>query len=191
LLSFVFYFFFFFNDTATTEIYTLSLHDALPIPGLDGGKEPRRGSLKIPVPAVEELAAHENQSSARTRPVSVFLLDLDVAAGLPAWIADLVAQVDAPGPDLSVRDPEPLRIALVAPPHRRDHAVTNAPERQSQGRASPPRRRARPDHEEFGAAGRRGPRIHLGHAVFLPRSKERRPPVDPAVDAHRVAHSFR
>jgi len=28
---FVFFFFFFFNDTATTEIYTLSLHDALPI----------------------------------------------------------------------------------------------------------------------------------------------------------------
>src|SRR5438105_14884984 len=27
----VFFFFFFFNDTATTEIYTLSLHDALPI----------------------------------------------------------------------------------------------------------------------------------------------------------------
>src|SRR2546428_13289099 len=26
-------FFFFFNDTATTEIYTLSLHDALPILG--------------------------------------------------------------------------------------------------------------------------------------------------------------
>src|SRR5260221_3428662 len=29
--SCVIYFFFFFNDTATTEIYTLSLHDALPI----------------------------------------------------------------------------------------------------------------------------------------------------------------
>src|SRR5256885_10430892 len=27
-------FFFFFNDTATTEIYTLSLHDALPISSL-------------------------------------------------------------------------------------------------------------------------------------------------------------
>src|SRR2546430_15855220 len=27
----VLFFFFFFNDTATTEIYTLSLHDALPI----------------------------------------------------------------------------------------------------------------------------------------------------------------
>src|SRR5256885_12006393 len=33
------FFFFFFNDTATTEIYTLSLHDALPIlspPGVAG-----------------------------------------------------------------------------------------------------------------------------------------------------------
>src|SRR5256885_3410381 len=28
-----FFLFFFFNDTATTEIYTLSLHDALPISG--------------------------------------------------------------------------------------------------------------------------------------------------------------
>src|SRR5256885_16787536 len=32
-------FFFFFNDTATTEIYTLSLHDALPI---CGRHDPRR-----------------------------------------------------------------------------------------------------------------------------------------------------
>src|SRR5229473_7883623 len=30
---YIFFFFFFFNDTATTEIYTLSLHDALPICG--------------------------------------------------------------------------------------------------------------------------------------------------------------
>src|SRR2546430_447433 len=43
----LFLFFFFFNDTATTEIYTLSLHDALPIcqtnPGgsfMLGGKSP-------------------------------------------------------------------------------------------------------------------------------------------------------
>src|SRR2546430_9552526 len=33
-------FFFFFNDTATTEIYTLSLHDALPI----CGRGARRGA---------------------------------------------------------------------------------------------------------------------------------------------------
>src|SRR2546422_5446345 len=31
ILFSMFFFFFFFNDTATTEIYTLSLHDALPI----------------------------------------------------------------------------------------------------------------------------------------------------------------
>ena len=31
------FFFFFFNDTATTEIYTLSLHDALPICDKDPG----------------------------------------------------------------------------------------------------------------------------------------------------------
>src|SRR2546427_5416419 len=32
--------FFFFNDTATTEIYTLSLHDALPIYRDDGDRRP-------------------------------------------------------------------------------------------------------------------------------------------------------
>jgi len=35
----VFFIFFFFNDTATTEIYTLSLHDALPIFQGDGDGE--------------------------------------------------------------------------------------------------------------------------------------------------------
>src|SRR5256885_11933842 len=50
--------FFFFNDTATTEIYTLSLHDALPIcadvahegaidPGLaEHARQPGRGELQ-------------------------------------------------------------------------------------------------------------------------------------------------
>src|SRR2546422_10465395 len=34
--------FFFFNDTATTEIYTLSLHDALPISWQSRGRWARR-----------------------------------------------------------------------------------------------------------------------------------------------------
>src|SRR3712207_8545860 len=50
--------FFFFNDTATTEIYTLSLHDALPIFG--GGRQPEaeldQHILARPVAAVH--AAH-------------------------------------------------------------------------------------------------------------------------------------
>src|SRR3712207_8695232 len=37
----IFIIFFFFNDTATTEIYTLSLHDALPIFGLNVGEAAR------------------------------------------------------------------------------------------------------------------------------------------------------
>src|SRR2546426_5929720 len=52
-------FFFFFNDTATTEIYTLSLHDALPIcgaaarrgPGVCGCRPARgapRGAASVP-----------------------------------------------------------------------------------------------------------------------------------------------
>src|SRR5260221_2260432 len=36
VLYLLFFLFFFFNDTATTEIYTLSLHDALPISVLVG-----------------------------------------------------------------------------------------------------------------------------------------------------------
>src|SRR3712207_7701213 len=36
-------YFFFFNDTATTEIYTLSLHDALPISALTNVIDPELG----------------------------------------------------------------------------------------------------------------------------------------------------
>src|SRR3712207_8064695 len=41
-----YYVLFFFNDTATTEIYTLSLHDALPI-SLDGGDGGLRRVLEV------------------------------------------------------------------------------------------------------------------------------------------------
>src|SRR3712207_9439311 len=53
LMSDVFSFFFFFNDTATTEIYTLSLHDALPIFVEEHAPE---GGLQLPAAsAVEDL----------------------------------------------------------------------------------------------------------------------------------------
>src|SRR5208337_5650738 len=48
-----FSFFFFFNDTATTEIYTLSLHDALPIScSLTRTSAPILSSLSRMVPQV-------------------------------------------------------------------------------------------------------------------------------------------
>src|SRR3712207_7473295 len=55
---------FFFNDTATTEIYTLSLHDALPIctqAGTElvydfGGFDPMYYRMRYDTPAATELA---------------------------------------------------------------------------------------------------------------------------------------
>src|SRR3712207_9282697 len=47
---------FFFNDTATTEIYTLSLHDALPIyEGRLAGAQRRHGRL---LPASTQSSSH-------------------------------------------------------------------------------------------------------------------------------------
>src|SRR5579875_4224584 len=47
-------FFFFFNDTATTEIYTLSLHDALPICYGLGWHDPAGVPDRAPGPRSEE-----------------------------------------------------------------------------------------------------------------------------------------
>src|SRR6185437_16997423 len=53
------FFFFFFNDTATTEIYTLSLHDALPIFGL---RRPRQGPRGVRAIHPEEDRSEEHTS---------------------------------------------------------------------------------------------------------------------------------
>src|SRR3712207_7775790 len=63
--------FFFFNDTATTEIYTLSLHDALPISvprrtGSRSGSTPRRGSSgRGPSPRSRARAPRRDRKSTR------------------------------------------------------------------------------------------------------------------------------
>src|SRR5215813_6160172 len=49
LVFFFLFLFFFFNDTATTEIYTLSLHDALPISAI--GSAPHFSRPNLPAPA--------------------------------------------------------------------------------------------------------------------------------------------
>src|SRR3712207_8720516 len=54
--------FFFFNDTATTEIYTLSLHDALPICGGDRPRVHARralGGMRRPRPERRNRAAED------------------------------------------------------------------------------------------------------------------------------------
>src|SRR5258707_3029821 len=80
-------FFFFFNDTATTEIYTLSLHDALPISpvnhrqsGSGGGDglqrclnpssrpcaNPRRDERGLPAETTELCCGHTCRSEEHT-----------------------------------------------------------------------------------------------------------------------------
>src|SRR2546425_1723905 len=62
--------FFFFNDTATTEIYTLSLHDALPISsgerstdrGLEGRRQRHLGAGR-PARAVRRSSPHAARRS--------------------------------------------------------------------------------------------------------------------------------
>src|SRR2546427_9105261 len=50
-------FFFFFNDTATTEIYTLSLHDALPISNSRACRAISCTTSGVPTAAVVPLGA--------------------------------------------------------------------------------------------------------------------------------------
>src|SRR6266540_6813442 len=71
---------FFFNDTATTEIYTLSLHDALPIFGPAGvGEEaaaPQRPRTKLhaPLEPAEDRKSTRLNSSHITISYAVFCL---------------------------------------------------------------------------------------------------------------------
>src|SRR5256885_5648594 len=62
------FFFFFFNDTATTEIYTLSLHDALPTSVIPHGTEYRSSaSGEAPVDTTATLTLPPGAIPAATR----------------------------------------------------------------------------------------------------------------------------
>src|SRR2546430_12432726 len=65
-------FFFFFNDTATTEIYTLSLHDALPIsspmaPKLGCRVAPAEGGLAMDTRSLDRLRSEEHTSELQSQ----------------------------------------------------------------------------------------------------------------------------
>src|SRR2546422_7441578 len=69
------FFFFFFNDTATTEIYTLSLHDALPISSVqDPGRQPavhlsrdRRTENRVVTDSSNQFRSEEHTSELQSR----------------------------------------------------------------------------------------------------------------------------
>src|SRR6267154_1760040 len=112
LLSFTAYFiFFFFNDTATTEIYTLSLHDALPIERCWGILEMHwNGSLLDSVEAVLGFARSMTwkgkhpvvrmvetvyATGVKLKPKEMKALESEVVrlAGLGKWFVKIPAQV--------------------------------------------------------------------------------------------------
>src|SRR2546430_11738751 len=70
-MSTLFFFFFFFNDTATTEIYTLSLHDALPISSSVPLKKcPKRTTTSSPLTpsaATARLRSEEHTSELQSQ----------------------------------------------------------------------------------------------------------------------------
>src|SRR5882762_2016939 len=74
---------FFFKDTATTEIYTLSLHDALPIRSLadvarlEGLREarPPRARVELVERAEERLAGHDVHVDPRLMVVPVLVVE--------------------------------------------------------------------------------------------------------------------
>src|SRR6516225_507954 len=93
-LLLILFFFFFFNDTATTEIYTLSLHDALPIfPQRHHRAHGQRAGSERRIPW-----AHAYFAELRDVPVRL-------RAGRPAW--------RRPGCPVVARVPAVL-LALVA-----------------------------------------------------------------------------
>src|SRR2546430_15404997 len=62
------YVFFFFNDTATTEIYTLSLHDALPICEIPVPSRPARCRRPPPSIAGDRTPPRQRGPGAQARP---------------------------------------------------------------------------------------------------------------------------
>src|SRR2546422_5122314 len=59
------FFLFFFNDTATTEIYTLSLHDALPISTMKSCSSAPKSSASRPATAKSKTSSRSSRAPTR------------------------------------------------------------------------------------------------------------------------------
>src|SRR6266480_329449 len=106
-------FFFFFNDTATTEIYTLSLHDALPISRCRGDRTARaQGAM------AERLQVQDCQWCHHT------------GAGQPGESAEVAVQAGAEWRDEQVRGiggRQETRIGALCPRRPRDRRQHSTP----------------------------------------------------------------
>src|SRR3989449_6192213 len=90
--------FFFFNDTATTEIYTLSLHDALPI--LAACRQRKRVRFTTAAEMVNELIEAKNKSelsrvTRRWTRYELIVIDEMAYVAMPEAAAELLFQIIA------------------------------------------------------------------------------------------------
>src|SRR6266576_7326346 len=76
--------FFFFNDTPTTEIYTLSLHDALPILSSPSVAPPPPLRVTCPIAAAIRSDEHTSELQSRRDLVCRLLLDKKKKEGTSA-----------------------------------------------------------------------------------------------------------
>src|SRR2546430_15675003 len=123
--------FFFFNDTATTEIYTLSLHDALPIsPDLVFAREVGvlpQADVKAHLPEVRDHAARVRKARGG-----------ELVVALPVGLEPAGIQVDHVARDQVAtqlrRDVAHLRFRLVRDPA---HPQSERPQRREPAAAPP------------------------------------------------------
>src|SRR5258708_24278587 len=106
--------FFFFNDTATTEIYTLSLHDALPI----SCQAPSRAKPCVPCKSVLVLLAMVDRKSTRLNS-SHQIISYAVFCLKKTSLA-------VPSPVILVTVPSFLHSALAPLPHHRPQTIMNS-----------------------------------------------------------------
>ena len=83
------YFVFFFNDTATTEIYTLSLHDALPISSGSATSSGRKVRPDPPIPMASGFTTPPNCRRLMTMFQPFVVRYLSKRAGTASWASTL------------------------------------------------------------------------------------------------------
>src|SRR3712207_1671012 len=172
--------FFFFNDTATTEIYTLSLHDALPIymqraprsrPVL--ATQPIRrmntGETAREVPGQRTVESGGGRGRRRLRPAVVWSLCPGVLHAHP------MSSLAAPAPPAwRCRDPHPRQPV--------DDAAPRRPRGRPSRRPHPQSRRPAAGERPPAPAGARPPPVGPAARLHPARPRPAGPPGEPAAD---------
>src|SRR5271166_1469888 len=84
--------FFFFNDTATTEIYTLSLHDALPIKSLGLHKTPVHLHPEVDVEILVNVARSAEEAERQAKGESATVREETTMADLGLEVGAALAE---------------------------------------------------------------------------------------------------